>query len=192
MAYSARVDGTRSGGVETGRGKDGATVTRAILVVLVASVILLGSVTVWQQNTIRHQSDMIANMNFLLAEAHMTAVVMTAGTSFTVQSSWDCLATHYSEVFDVVKSSTLEGGFNATGFVTLYVSTAQQAGDVLQGHPSSWIYSSGPVNVTSFSVNLPQGQYVLWFEGENSGCGGIVEPLEMLVNVTVTNSITLP
>ena len=137
MAYSRRLAGTESETVEPRRGRDGTTVTRAILVVLVASVILLGSVTIWQQSTIRHQSDMIANLNFLLAEAHITAVVMAAGTSFTVQSSWDCLATHYSEVFDVVKASTLEGGFNATGDVALYMSTAEQAGDVVQGHPSS-------------------------------------------------------
>jgi len=120
-------------------------------------------------------------------------VVLPNGTAFQVQSSFDCVAGHSVQPFNVTAASLLTGGISAGNpGVTLYVSTAQEAQTTNQGHPAMWVYTSGLVDSTSFSVALAPGSYVLWTEGGDLGCGaGIVTPLEELTTVTVTQAVTL-
>ena len=86
----------------------------------------------------------------------------------------------------------LTGGFSAEApGVTLYVATAQQASVVFQGHPSSWMYSTGLQNSSRFAISVPAGTYVIWIEGANLNCGAhIVMPLERLTVVNITEAFT--
>ena len=129
----------------------------------------------------------------VVAETSSPSDILPAGTTFSVSSSFDCVAGHYSVNFSVPEESTLAGGFSAgTPGVTLYVATALQAGSTFQGHPSEWVYSTGLVNSTRFTVVLPPGSYVVWFEGADMNCGSqIVTPLEMLTPVSITEGFSL-
>ena len=129
----------------------------------------------------------------LVSTTPTTDVIFPQGTSFQVQSSYDCLAGHDERSFNVTAVSNLEGAINASHpGVTIYISTAQDAQSVTQGHPSSWIYSSELTSSTSFNVSLQPGSYVLWIEGADLACGAtIVTPLEELTTVTVIQSIVL-
>jgi hypothetical protein len=120
-------------------------------------------------------------------------VIIPQGAKYQVQSSYDCLAGHSAQPFNVTASSILEGGISAgQPGVTIYVSTAQDAQTTSQGHPAAWVYSSGLANSTSFSLLLAPGPYVLWTEGADLGCGSsTVIPLEQLTTVTVTEAVTL-
>lgn len=123
----------------------------------------------------------------------MTRVILPGNTDFSVSSSFDCVAGNYALNFSVPDQSTLAGGFStgAPG-VTAYVATAQQASSVFQGHPATWVYSTGLVNSSSFSVVLSPGSYVVWIEGADLNCGSsIVMPLEMLTPVSITQGFTL-
>jgi hypothetical protein len=122
-----------------------------------------------------------------------THVILPGDTNFNVSSSFDCVAGHYSLNFSVPDQSTLAGGFNATNLgVTAYVATAQQAATIFQGHPATWVYSTGLVNSSQFSVLLSPGSYAIWIEGANRNCGSpIVMPLEMLTQVNITQAFTL-
>jgi hypothetical protein len=121
------------------------------------------------------------------------AVIIPAGASFQVSSSYDCVAGHYSVPFTAQEQSVFSGGFNAEApGVTLYVATAQQAPNVHQGHPSSWVYTSGLSNSSRFSVILPPGTYVAWVEGADLNCGSQVTiPLEQLTEVNVTEAFAV-
>ena len=134
----------------------------------------------------------MAVAHFSVAEgSSTTSVILPANATLKVSSSLDCLASHYSLNFGVTEQSTLTGGFSAPG-VTLYVATVQQAASTFQGHPASWVYSTGLVSSSSFSVVLSPGSYVVWIEGADHGCGsGIVAPLEMLTPVNITEAFTL-
>jgi len=119
--------------------------------------------------------------------------IVSLGETYTIQSSYDCLAGHTNQTFVVTAPSHLNGGLegNAAG-VMLYVATAQQALTISRGHPATWIYSSGVTNSTYFEVNLSPGEYVLWIEGADMGCGAsVVEPLEYLTTVTVVQAVML-
>ncbi len=120
-------------------------------------------------------------------------VLLPAGTSLEVSSSYDCVAGHYSLPFDASGQSTLSGAYRAgPSGVTLYVATSEQANSTVDGHPGSWLYSTGLNDTASFSVQLGSGSYVLWIEGADMNCGsGIVEPLELLTQVNVTQGFTL-
>ena len=121
------------------------------------------------------------------------AVLVPAGTSLTVSSSYDCVASHYSTEFNTSGPSTLTGGFTARSpGVTLYVATAQQEASTTDGHPTTWLYSSGQTTSADFSLPLSGGGYVVWIEGADMNCGAqIVIPLEELTQVNVTQSFTL-
>ena len=120
-------------------------------------------------------------------------VILPAGTAIQVSSSYDCVAGHYSLPFGTQDEAMLTGGFSAEApGVTLYVATAQQASVVFQGHPSSWMYSTGLQNSFRFAVNIPAGTYVVWTEGANLNCGAhIVMPLERLTMVNITEAFTI-
>jgi hypothetical protein len=120
-------------------------------------------------------------------------VIIPDGATYQVSSSFDCVAGHFAQPFNVTATSSLEGGISAgSPGVTLYVSTAQEAQTTVQGHPAAWAYSSGLTNSTSFSIVLSPGSYVVWIEGADMGCGAtIVEPLEELTTVTVTQAVAL-
>ncbi len=136
----------------------------------------------------------LAILHFTVVEENSTAsVILPAGTTLTVSSSFDCVAGHYSLDFSMPEQSTLTGGFSAgTPGVTAYVATAQQADFTFQGHPTSWVYSTGLVTSSHFAVVLSPGSYVVWIEGADQGCGsGIVTPLEMLTQVNITEGFTL-
>ena len=136
----------------------------------------------------------LAILHFAVVGGNPTiSVILPADTSFEVASSFDCVATHYSLNFGLSEQSTLTGGFSAGApGVTAYVATAQQAASTFQGHPATWVYSTGLVNSSSFSVVLSPGSYVVWIEGADQGCSsGIVTPLEMLTQVNITEGFTL-
>ena len=120
-------------------------------------------------------------------------VILPAGTAIQVSSSYDCVAGHYALPFTTQSVTLLTGGFSAEApGVTMYVATAQQAPVVFQGHPSSWIYSTGLQNSSRFSINIPAGTYVVWIEGANLNCGAhIVMPLERLTTVNITEAFTI-
>jgi hypothetical protein len=120
-------------------------------------------------------------------------VILPAGTVIQVSSSYDCVAGHYSLAFSTQNQTLLAGGFSAEApGVTLYVATAQQASVVSQGHPSSWVYSTGLQNSSRFAINVPSGAYVIWIEGADLNCGSrIVMPLEQLTTVTITEAFTI-
>ena len=121
------------------------------------------------------------------------SVVLPASTSLKVSSSFDCVAGHYSLNFSAPEQSTLAGGFSAGApGVTAYVATAQQATSTFQGHPATWVYSTGLVDSSHFTVVLSPGSYVVWIEGADQNCGSpIVTPLEMLTQVNITEGFTL-
>jgi hypothetical protein len=121
------------------------------------------------------------------------AVVLPLGSGFNVSSSFDCVAGHYAVNFTAGEGSLLAGAFTSSEpGVTLYVATAEQAGSVYQGHPSSWVFTTGLVNSSSISVLLHAGSYVAWFEGADRNCGAqIVMPLEQLTMVNVTEAFTV-
>jgi hypothetical protein len=135
----------------------------------------------------------LALLHFVVGANSTHAVILPAGTSIAVSSSFDCVAGHYALNFSVAAPSTLTGGFSAgRPGVTAYVATAQQGSSTFQGHPASWVYSTGLVNSTRLDLNLSVGTYVLWIEGADMNCGaGVVMPLEMLTQVAVTQSFTL-
>jgi hypothetical protein len=122
-----------------------------------------------------------------------SSVILPAGTSFNVISSADCLASHYSLNFSVEYRSEFAGGFSAEApGVTGYVATAQQASFVSQGHPASWVYSTGLARASHFAVALSPGSYVVWIEGADQNCGSsIVTPLEMMTRVNITEDFKL-
>jgi len=103
------------------------------------------------------------------------------------------VAGHSAQPFNATAASVLNGGIIAGNpGVAIYVSTAQDAQTLVEGHPAAWVYFSGLTNSTSFSVALTPGSYVFWTEGADMGCGArIVEPLEELTTVTVTEAVTL-
>jgi hypothetical protein len=136
----------------------------------------------------------LAILHFIVVEENSTTpVILPAGTTLEVSSSFDCVAGHYSLSFSVPEQSTLTGGFSAgTPGVTAYIATAQQATSTFEGHPASWVYSTGLVDSSNFSVILSPGSYVVWIEGADQGCGsGIVMPLEILTQVTITEGLML-
>jgi len=120
-------------------------------------------------------------------------VIVPQGTTYQVQSSYDCLAGHAAQPFNVTASSNLEGAISAgQPGVTLYISDVQDAQNLSMGHPALWVYTSGLTNSTNFKVLLAPGSYVIWIEGADLGCGAsTVEPLEQLTTVTITEAITL-
>jgi len=120
-------------------------------------------------------------------------VILPAGTAIQVSSSYDCVAGHYSLPFSTQDEALLTGGFSAEApGVTLYVATAQQASVVFQGHPSSWMYSTGLQNTSLFAIDIHAGTYVVWIEGANLNCGAhIVMPLERLTTVNITEAFTI-
>jgi len=120
-------------------------------------------------------------------------VILPAGTAIQVSSSYDCVAGHYSLPFSTQDEGMLTGGFSAEApGVTLYVATTQQTSVVFQGHPSSWMYSTGLQNSSRFAVDIPAGTYVVWIEGANLNCGAhIVMPLERLTSVNITEAFTI-
>ena len=118
-------------------------------------------------------------------------VIIASGTTYQVQSSYDCLATDISQQFNASSLSKLHGAIDASnGGIAVYVATSQQARSLTNGHPSSWLFmSTSPV---SFDVTLAPGSYVIWIEGADQGCGAsIVEPLEMITTVTVSQAVIL-
>ena len=117
-------------------------------------------------------------------------VILPAGTTFQVSSSYDCVAGHYELPFSVQNQSSFTGGFSAEApGATLYVATVQQSSVLFQGHPSAWVYSTGLQNSTRFAVVLSPGSYVAWIEGANLNCGAkIVMPLERLTTVNITQA----
>jgi hypothetical protein len=121
------------------------------------------------------------------------AVLLPAGTSITVSSSYDCVAGHFQLQFASPGESYLVGGFVTGNLgVSLYVATVQETQNLTQGHPSQWLYTTGTQNSTRFKVLIPQGAYVLWIEGADLNCGAkIVMPLEALTQVNITQSIGL-
>jgi len=121
------------------------------------------------------------------------SMILPAGTVFKVSSSFDCVAGHYSLNFSAPEQSALVGGFRADApGVTAYVATSQQANSTIDGHPVSWVYSTGLVNSSHISLLLSPGSYVLWVEGADQNCGaGIVTPLEILTQVTVTDGFVV-
>ena len=127
------------------------------------------------------------------AAAISATTIIPQGTTYQVQSSYDCLAGHLAQPFNVSATSLLGGGMNATEpGVTVYVTTVQGAQTVTQGHPAAWLYASSLADSTSLNVDLAPGSYVLWIEGADLGCGAsTVTPLEQLTTVTVTQAITL-
>ena len=129
----------------------------------------------------------------VLQGSESTSVILPAGTSFTVSSSYDCVAGHYSVPFSSTGPSTLSGAFTARSpGVTLYVATSQQAASLTDGHPSAWLYSTTLTASGNFSVPVVAGPYLIWVEGADANCGAsIVEPLEVLTQVNVTQSIVL-
>ena len=120
-------------------------------------------------------------------------VILPAGTAIQVSSSYDCVAGHYMLPFSTQSETILTGGFSAEApGVTVYVATSQQASVVIQGHPSSWLYSTGLQNSSGFAVSIPAGTYVVWIEGANLNCGAhIVMPLERLTTVNITEAFTI-
>jgi len=120
-------------------------------------------------------------------------VILPAGATIQVSSSYDCVAGHYSLPFSAQNETMLTGGFSAGApGVTLYVATVQQSSVVSQGHPSSWVFSTGLQNSSRFAVNLLPGAYVAWIEGANLNCGAhIVMPLELLTTVNITEAFTI-
>jgi len=123
----------------------------------------------------------------------MILIILPGGTSFKVSSSYDCVAGHYALNFKVSDRVTLAGAFTAgRPGVTGYIATALQAGRIHQGHPSHWIFSTGLVKSTQFSVHLAPGSYVFWIEGADLNCGSSISmPLEMLTHVNITQAFTL-
>ena len=121
------------------------------------------------------------------------SVVLAAGTTLNVSSSYDCVAGHYEVPFVAQGHSVLSGGFNAgTPGVTVYVATAQQASTVFQGHPSTWVYSTGLRRSANFTVPLDSGSYVVWIEGADENCGATIgTPLEQLTVMNVTQAFTV-
>jgi len=120
-------------------------------------------------------------------------VVVPAGTTLQVSSSYDCVAGHNATFFETQNQSVFSGGFvsGAPG-VTLYVATTQQASAIFEGHPSAWVYTTGHGNSSTFSVDLSPGSYVAWTEGADMGCGSnIVLPLEALTTINVTQAFVL-
>jgi len=84
-------------------------------------------------------------------------VILQAGAAIQVSSSYDCVAGHYSLPFSTQYQVLLTGGFSAEApGAALYVATAQQTSVLFQGHPSSWVYSTGLVNASRFAVDIPQ------------------------------------
>jgi hypothetical protein len=122
------------------------------------------------------------------ATAISASTVIPQGYTYQVQSSYDCLAGHFAQPFNVSTTSLLEGAISASQpGVTIYVTTAESAQTVSQGHPSAWLYSSGLTNSATFNVILSPGSYMLWIEGADLGCGAtIVTPLEQMTTVAVT------
>ncbi|HXW95609.1 MAG TPA: hypothetical protein VEJ19_07880 [Nitrososphaerales archaeon] len=120
-------------------------------------------------------------------------VILPQGTVVQVSSSYDCVAGHYTLPFNTQDEALLTGGFSAEApGVTLYVATAQQASVVFQGHPSSWMYSTGLENSSRFATNIPAGAYVVWIEGADLNCGAhIVMPLEMLTTLNITEAFMI-
>ncbi len=136
----------------------------------------------------------LAILHFAVVGGNSAAsVILPANTTLEVSSSYDCVAGHYSLNFSVPGQSDLAGGFSsgAPG-VTAYVATTLQAASTYQGHPASWVYSTGLENVSSFSVALSTGSYVVWIEGADLNCGSsTIMPLEMLTRVNITQAFTL-
>jgi hypothetical protein len=120
-------------------------------------------------------------------------VILPMGGTYQVQSSYDCLAGHAAQPFNVTSTSALVGGVSAgQPGVTVYVATAQDSLTTDQGHPTAWLYSSGLTTSTSFSLTMAPGSYVLWTEGADMGCGSsTITPLEQLTTVTVMEAVTL-
>jgi hypothetical protein len=120
-------------------------------------------------------------------------VIVPQGTTYQVQSSYDCVAGHIAQPFNVTASSNLEGAISAgQPGVTLYIADAQDVQDLSMGHPALWTYTSGLTNSTSFKSLLVPGSYVIWIEGADLGCGATtVTPLEQLTTVNVTQAVTL-
>jgi hypothetical protein len=120
-------------------------------------------------------------------------VILPAGAVIHVSSSYDCVAGHYMLPFSTQSETVLTGGFSAEApGVTLYVANSQQASVVFQGHPSSWMYSTGLQNSSRFAVSIPGGTYVVWIEGADLNCGAhIIMPLERLTTANITEAFTL-
>jgi predicted secreted protein len=136
----------------------------------------------------------LAVLHFAVVEGNSaTSVILPANTALAVVSSYDCVAGHYSLSFSVPEQSRLTGGFSAEApGVTAYVATTQQTATTFQGHPATWVYSTGLLNSSHFAIVLSPGSYVVWIEGADQNCGsGIVTPLEMLTQVNITEGLTL-
>jgi hypothetical protein len=130
-------------------------------------------------------------------------VILPAGLTFQVQSSWDCSASYFAVPFNVTAAgATLQGWINATNpGVSIYLATAQRARSTVNGHPDLYMYGCLPSNPGCSSTSnrlwfsFPPGQqssFVLWIEGADMGCGAsAVTPLEQMTNVTVSQAVTV-
>jgi hypothetical protein len=128
--------------------------------------------------------------------ASSATVILPEGATFQVQSSYDCLASHFAVPFNVTAAgATLQGRINASEpGVSVYLATAQQAQTTFQGHPEAYLFASSPSNSTGFLMGISPGaqSYVLWIEGTDMGCGAsVVTPLEQMTTVTVPEAVTL-
>ncbi len=129
----------------------------------------------------------------VLQGSESESVILSAGSSFSVSSSYDCVAGYHAITFNSTGRSTLSGAFSARSpGVTLFVATSIQAASTTEGHPTSWVYSTSLTTSGNFSVSVGAGSYLIWVEGADMNCGAqIVEPLEVLTPVNVTQSIVL-
>lgn len=152
----------------------------AVVVLIVAGAVGLASMQMGSQSV-------------TIGPAQPGAVVLAAGTTFNVSSSYDCVASHYEVPLVAHDHSVLSGGFNAgMPGVTVYVATAQEASTVSDSHPSTWLYSTGLQTSASFTVPLSSGSYVAWIEGADENCGAtLVMPLEQLTMVNVTQAFAV-
>jgi len=128
--------------------------------------------------------------------------ILPEGATFQVQSSYDCLASYFAVPFNVTAAgATLQGRISASGPVSIYLATAQDAQTTIQGHPASYESVTSPNYSTGFFIGISPGAYVLWVEGDDMGCGtpvpnptsvpSVVTPLEQITNVTVSQAVTL-
>lgn len=167
--------------------------TAIIVGAVIVSTAVFGSSTLQKSVTITSENASTQTTSIRISADSSVTLVIAQSARYQVQSSYDCIAGHVEQPFNVTSSSLLEGGISAgPPGVTLYVATAQDAQTISMGHPDTWDYSSGLITSTNFSITLATGSYVIWMEGVDLGCGAsTVMPLEQLTNITVTQALVL-
>jgi len=173
--------------------------TRLAIAIAVAAVMVSGAIVAFPRSTVTSTVTITttigptASTSSITSSSNTTDILIPRGTTYQVQSSYDCLAGHNSNTLFVTTRSLLSGGISTTPpGVTLYVSSASDATTTESGHPATWTYSSGLTNSTTFSLLLAPGTYVLWTEGADLNCEATtVTPLEQETTVTVMQSIAL-